>query len=90
MNTVTITEQPVSVTVTDNGNTTVVQTTSTVAVSTVTAGPQGPPGPVGPPSLLLDDSAKVNKSVVYYDAAASSYKADATWTIDTLVDGANF
>jgi hypothetical protein len=40
--------------------------------------------------LIVDQGAKVDKSVVYYDASTSSFKADATWTTDTIVDGANF
>jgi hypothetical protein len=40
--------------------------------------------------LAVDQSAKVNRSVVYYDAVAAKFKADGTWTTDTIVDGANF
>jgi hypothetical protein len=40
--------------------------------------------------LIVDDAAKIDKSVVYYDAATNSYKANAIWTISTIVDGANF
>lgn len=55
-----------------------------VGVTVSTSGPSGPPG------LVLDDSARVNQSVVYYDAAASSYKADSNWTFSTITDGGNF
>lgn len=40
--------------------------------------------------FVINDAAKVDKSIVYYDAASASYKADTTWTTSTLVDGANF
>ena len=63
-------------TVTVNGETSVV----TVA----TAGPAGPKG------LDLDETAKVNGSVVYYDQSSAKFKADATTTKLTLVDGGNF
>ena len=41
-------------------------------------------------ATTLNDSGKVNKSVVYFDSAAGTYKADSTWTTSTLVDGGNF
>ena len=63
-------------TVTVNGETSVV----TVA----TTGPQGPKG------LDLDETAKVDGSVVYYDQSSAKFKADATTTKLTLVDGGNF
>jgi hypothetical protein len=53
-------------------------------VEVLTAGPQGAKG------LDLDDSAKVDQSVVYYDSASGKYKADDTWTTSTLVLGGNF
>jgi hypothetical protein len=42
------------------------------------------------PLLAINDAAKVDKSIVYYDAASATYKADNIWTTSTLVDGANF
>ena len=63
-------------------------------ITTIVAqGPQGPPGPTGGQAgsgLIVDDAAKIDKSIVYYDAPSSSYKADAIWTTSTIVDGANF
>lgn len=50
-------------------------------------GMAGPPGPAG---LELDDTARVDKSVIYYDAASSTYRADGAWTLNTLTDGGNF
>jgi len=67
-------------TVTINGE------TSVVTVST-----QGPQGPSFTSSgTTLNDSGKVNKSVVYYDSVAGEFKADALQTTLTLVDGGNF
>lgn len=48
------------------------------------------PGPQGPAGTEIDDSARVDKSVIYYDASTSTYRADATWTTNTLTDGGNF
>lgn len=42
------------------------------------------------PRFAVDDTARVDKSVVYYDASTSTFKADSTWTAETIVDGANF
>ena len=72
--TVTITEQ--QVTVSEN------TTTGVVTAST--------PGPRGPKGIELNETAKVDKSIIYYDAAAQTFKADSTWTTDTLTDGGNF
>jgi hypothetical protein len=51
---------------------------------------KGPPGPGGASGLIVDESAKVDKSIVYYDAGSGTFKADSTWTTTTIVDGANF
>jgi hypothetical protein len=51
---------------------------------------QGRQGGQAGSGLIVDDAAKIDKSVVYYDAATNSYKANAIWTISTIVDGANF
>jgi hypothetical protein len=59
----------------------------TISVATIVAqGPQGPPGP----GIFVNDAAKVDKSVIYYDAGAASFKADAVWTVLSLTDGGNF
>ena len=73
-----------TVVVTENGSSTVVTVPVTSTVTAITQGPQGPAG------LVVDETAKVNKSLVYYDASTNSFKADAVWTAETLVDGANF
>ena len=69
----------------------VTERNSVQVVEVIARGPQGPPGPPTTGSgLFVDDAAKIDKSIVYYDAASSSYKADAIWTTSTIVDGANF
>ena len=68
---------------TTKNNVTVNEGDATV-VTVATRGPQGPKG------LDLDESAKVNGSVIYYDSTSATFKADATTTKLTLVDGGNF
>ena len=64
-------------TVTVNGETRVV----TVA----TQGPQGASA-----DFTLDSTDKVDGSVIYYDSSSATFKADATTTKLTLVNGGNF
>jgi len=78
MTAVNVTETKNTVTVSGEGAATVVTVT--------TAGPQGASG-LG---TTVDASAKVDKSVVYYDSASGKFKADDTWTTSTLVLGGNF
>ena len=47
-------------------------------------------GPQGPQPFVLHDDAKVNLSVLYYDASNEAYRADNTWTISTIVKGGSF
>jgi len=68
-------------TVTVNGETSVV----TVA----TQGPQGATGATGS-GFDLDSTNKVDGSVIYYDSTSAKFKADATTTKLTLVNGGNF
>jgi hypothetical protein len=69
----------------------VTERNSVQVVEVIARGPQGPPGPPTTGSgLFVNDAAKIDKSIVYYDAPSSSYKADAIWTTSTIVDGANF
>ena len=82
MTTVNVTTQANTVTVTDSSGQTVVETPVTTLVTASTAGPQG--------SFVVEDSAKVDTSLVYYDSAAGEFKADATWTTSTIVLGGNF
>ena len=70
-----------------NSNTVSVNAAKIVKI--VTAGPQGPAGPAGE-GLDLDSTGKVAGSVLYYDSTAAKFKADATRTVENLVDGGNF
>lgn len=90
MTTVSVTKTENTVTVTTEGKTTVVKTPVTTTVTATTTGPQGPKGDPGASGILVSDTAKVDKSVVYYDSTAGTYKADDTWTISTIVLGGNF
>ena len=90
MTTVNVTTIQNTVDVTAAGSTAVVAVPTTTTVTAVTAGPQGPIGPPGPAGLVVDSTAKVNQSVVYYDGGTSTFKADGVWTTDTLSDGGNF
>ena len=78
MSNVSITTEKNTVTV--NGDTNVV----TVA----TQGPQGPQFSTS--GVNLNDSNKVNGSVVFFDSASGTFKADSTRTVENLVDGGNF
>ena len=89
MTTVNVTTTKNTVTVTENGTSTVVETPKTTTVTATTAGPQGPKGDTGS-SFSLNDTAKINLSVIYYDSASGEYKADDTWTISTIVKGGDF
>ena len=73
-----------SVNVSTTKNTVTVNEGDSTVVNVVTQGPQGPKG------LELDETAKVNGSVIYYDSSSAKFKADATTTKLTLVDGGNF
>ena len=78
MSNVSITTEKNTVTV--NGETNVV----TVA----TQGPQGPQ--FSTTGVTLNDSNKVNNSVVYFDSSSGTFKAAQTRTVENLVDGGNF
>jgi hypothetical protein len=86
MTTVNVTTTNNTVTVTENGTSTVVQNPVTSTVTATTAGPQGPAAA----GFVLDGTAKVDQSVVYYDSASGLFKADDTWTISTIVKGGDF
>jgi hypothetical protein len=72
-----------SVNITTNKNTVTVNEDNSSIITVATQGPQGE-------SFDLSDTNKVNKSIIYYDSAAGTYKADSTWTTSTLTDGGNF
>ena len=86
MTTVNVTTTANTVTVTEDGSSTVVQNPVTTVVTATTAGPQGPAGA----GFTLNQAAKVDKSVIYYDSSSGEFKADDTWTIETIVLGGNF
>ena len=67
---------------------TVSQVSDVTTVEVTTQGPQGPAFAAS--GTTLDDSSKVNDSVVYFDSSSGTFKADATTTKLTLVDGGNF
>ena len=74
------------VNVTTQKNTVTVSSTGDVTtVTATTAGPQGAPGDFG-----LDQGSKVDKSVIFYDQTAATFKDDAVYTADTLTDGGSF
>ena len=67
------------------------QVSDVTTVEITTAGPQGIQGPAGPSGgLTVDETNKIDGSVVYYDASSATFKADATTTKLTLVFGGNF
>ena len=74
-----------SVNITTNKNTVTIDEDNPSIISVATQGPQGASAV---DAINLDSV--VNKSIVYYDSTSSSLKADATWTVSTLVDGGNF
>ena len=67
---------------------TVSQVSDVTTVEVTTQGPQGPT--FAATGTTLDDSAKVDDSIVYFDSSSGTFKADATTTKLTLVDGGNF
>lgn len=86
MTTVNVTTQSNTVTLKDDSGTTVIQSPVTTVVTASTVGPMGPMGS----GFIVDTSAKVDKSVVYYSGALGHFVADDIWTTDTLVIGGNF
>ena len=77
-----------SVNITTTKNTVTVNEGDATVVTVATQGPAGPTFSTS--GATLDDSAKVNDSVVYFDSTSGTFKADATTTKLTLVDGGNF
>ena len=88
MNTVQITEQKNTVVINETTNSVTVNEGESTTVTVATEGPQGANFAVT--ATTLDDSNKVNNSVVYFDQNAGTFKADATRTVENLVDGGNF
>ena len=73
-----------SVNITTTKNTVTVNEGDTTVVTVATQGPQGALG------FSIDETNKTNGSVIYYDSTSATFKADATTTKLTLVDGGNF
>jgi len=67
---------------------TVSQISDVTTVELTTQGPQGPA--FAATGTTLDDSNKVDGSVVFFDSSSGTFKADSTTTKLTLVDGGNF
>jgi len=74
-----------SVNITTNKNTVTIDENNSSVITVATQGPQGATG-----GFTLSDDNKVNKSIIYYDSTAGTYKADSTWTTSTITDGGNF
>ena len=72
-----------TVNITTNKNTVTVDENNSSVIEVATQGPQGA-------TFGLSDDNKVNKSIIYYDSTAGTYKADSTWTTNTITDGGNF
>ena len=77
-----------SVNITTTKNTVTVNQGDSTVLTVATQGPQGPS--FATKGTTLDDSAKVNNSVLYFSSASGTFKADATRTVENLVDGGNF
>ena len=77
-----------SVNITTTKNTVTVNEGDTTVVTVATQGPQGPSFATS--GTTMNDSNKVNNSVVYFDSASGTFKADSTRTVENLVDGGNF
>tara|TARA_Y100000114_G_scaffold106992_1_gene100304 strand:- start:641 stop:880 length:240 start_codon:yes stop_codon:yes gene_type:complete len=77
-----------SVNITTTKNTVTVNEGDSTVVTVATQGPQGPQ--FSTTGTIMNDSAKVNNSVVFFHQASGTFKADATRTVENLVDGGNY
>ena len=77
-----------TVNITTSKNTVTIDEDNSSVIEVATQGPQGPS--FASSGVSLADTNRVNKSIIYYDSASGSYKADSTWTTSTLTDGGNF
>lgn len=77
-----------TVNITTSKNTVTIDEDNSSVIEVATQGPQGPSFAAS--GTTLTDTNRVNKSIIYYDSASGSYKADSTWTTSTLTDGGNF
>ena len=67
---------------------TVSQVSDVTTVEITTQGPQGPSFATS--GTTLNDSNKVDGSVVFFDSSSGTFIADTTTTKLTLVNGGNF
>jgi hypothetical protein len=67
---------------------TVSQVSDVTTVEVTTAGPQGPSFTTS--NTSLNDSNKVDGSIVFFDSSSGTFIADSTTTKLTLVNGGNF
>ena len=67
---------------------TVSQVSDVTTVEVTTQGPQGPSFATS--GTTLNDSDKVDGSVVFFDSSSGTFIADSTTTKLTLVNGGNF
>ena len=72
----------------NSNSVTVSQVSDVTTDELTTVGPQGPS--FSNTDTTLNDSNKVNGSVVFFDSASGTFKADSTRTVENLVDGGNF
>ena len=77
-----------SVNITTTKNSVTVNEGTATVVTVATQGPSGPS--FSQTNTVLNDSAKVNNSVVFFDSASGTFIANATRTVENLVDGGNF
>ena len=73
-----------SVNITTTKNTVTVNEGDSTVVTVATQGPQGPVG------VSINDANRVDGSVIYFDQTSATFKADATRTVENLVDGGNY
>ena len=77
-----------SVNISTTKNTVTVNEGDATVVTVATVGPQGPS--FSTTGATMNDYAKVNNSVVYFHQSSGTFKADATRTVENLVDGGNY
>ncbi len=77
-----------SVNITTTKNTVTVNEGDTTVVDIATQGPQGPA--FAATGTILNDSNKIDNSIVYFSSSDGTFKADATRTVENLVDGGSF
>tara|TARA_R100000773_G_C4218848_1_gene117373 strand:+ start:2420 stop:2677 length:258 start_codon:yes stop_codon:yes gene_type:complete len=85
MTTVNVTTTTNTVHVTGSSGTVVVETPKTSVVTATTVGPQG-----ASTDFHVNDVTKVDKSLIYYDAASAEYRADDSITFSSVVKGGSF